>query len=167
MNHLAVLRSNYEELHIPVGPNAYIHTIVFESEQAPSVDEKPRIPLVMIHGFGCGIPQFYKNFDHLHSDRKLYAIDLPGFARSTRVNFTPGDGFTQKCQQEFVDYIEKWREGVGLEIFILLGHCLGGYLSCWYTIQHPNRVRHLIFNDPWGFTPEVDTSRERSASLSR
>ena len=121
---------------------------MFESEQAPSVDEEPRLPLVMIHGFGCGIPQFYKNFDHLHSNRKLYAIDLPGFARSTRVTFTPD---AETCEQEFVDYIEKWREGVGLEKFILLGHSLGAFLSCAYTIRHPNRVRHLILDDPWGF----------------
>ena len=140
-----VLQSDYKDLHVPVDTDAYIHTIVFESEQAPSVDN---LPLVMIHGFGCGIPQFYKNFDHLHSNRKLYAIDLPGFARSTRVNFTPD---AEKCEQEFVDYIEKWREGVGLEKFILLGHSLGAFLSCCYTMQHPNRVRHLILDDPWGF----------------
>ena len=135
---------------------------MFESEQAPSVDEEPRLPLVMIHGFGCGIPQFYKNFDHLHSNRRLYAIDLPGFARSTRVNFTPD---AEKCEQEFVNYIEKWREGVGLEKFILLGHCFGGFISCWYTIEHPDRVRHLILDDPWGFAPNKD-SRERSTSMS-
>ena len=154
-----VLRSSYEELHVPVGPNAYIHTIVFESEQAPSVDKEPRLPLVMIHGFGCGIPQFYKNFDHLHSNRRLYAIDLPGFARSTRVNFTPD---AEKCEQEFVNYIEKWREGVGLEKFILLGHSLGAFLSCAYAMRHSNRVRHLILDDPWGFPerPSEETNRK-------
>ena len=180
MNLVAVLRSSYEELYVPVGPDAYIHTIVFESEQAPSVDEEPRVPLVMIHGFGCGIPQFYKNFDHLHSNRKLYAIDLPGFARSTRVNFSQGDKkgefVNKRRQQEFVHYIEKWREGVSLKKFVLLGHCFGGYLSCWYTIKHPNRVRHLILDDPWGFAPKEEedednddssTGGERSTSLSR
>ena len=121
---------------------------MFEPDQPPSVCEEPRLPLVMVHGFGCGIPQFYKNFDHLHSNRKLYAIDLPGFARSTRVEFTPD---AERCEQEFVDYIEKWREGVGLDKFILLGHSLGGFLSCAYAMRHPSRVRHLILDDPWGF----------------
>ena len=115
----------------------------------------------MIHGFGCGIPQFYKNFDHLHSNRKLYAIDLPGFARSTRVGFTPD---AEKCEQEFAEYIEKWREGVRLEKFILLGHSLGAYLSCAYTIRYPDRVRHLILDDPWGFPQrpsEIEMGRKR------
>ena len=115
----------------------------------------------MVHGFGCGIPQFYKNFDHLHSNRKLYAIDLPGFARSTRVEFTPD---AERCEQEFVDYIEKWREGVGLDKFILLGHSLGGFLSCAYAMRHPSRVRHLILDDPWGFPhkpSQIDVGRRR------
>ena len=153
-----MVQSDYKDLHVPVGPDAYIHTILFESEQQQAADS---LPLVMIHGFGCGIPQFYKNFDHLHSNRKLYAIDLPGFARSTRVNFTPD---AEKCEQEFVDYIEKWREGVGLEKFILLGHSLGAFLSCCYTMRHPNRVRHLILDDPWGFPQkpgQIEVERKR------
>lgn len=106
-----------------------------------------KVPLVMIHGFGAGILQFYKNFDHLHSDRRLFAIDLPGFARSSRVSFTPE---AEAAEQEFVDAIEKWRKEIGLERFILLGHSLGAFLSCSYAMTHPSRVRHLILDDPWG-----------------
>ena len=106
-----------------------------------------KFPLVMIHGFGAGILQFYKNLDHLHSDRRLFAIDLPGFARSSRMLFTPE---AEAAEQEFVDAIEKWREAVGLEKFILLGHSLGAFLSCSYAMSYPSRVRHLIMDDPWG-----------------
>ena len=140
-----------------------MHTIVFEADQPPSVDEEPPVPLVMIHGFGCGIPQFYKNFDHLHSNRKLYAIDLPGFARSTRVEFSAD---AEQCEEEFVNYIEKWREGVGLDKFILLGHSLGAFLSCAYTMRHPSRVRHLVLDDPWGF-PLKPTESEGNSSTRR
>ena len=135
--------------------------IVFEADQPVSDDEEACVPLVMIHGFGCGIPQFYKNFDHLHKNRKVYAIDLPGFARSTRVEFTPD---AEQCEQEFVDYIEKWREGVGLEKFILLGHSLGAFISCAYTMRHPDQVRHLILDDPWGFPVRPSDNERNSAS---
>lgn len=39
---------------------------------------------------------------------------------------------------------------------ILLGHSFGGFLSCGYSMKHPERVEHLILADPWGFTPSPD-----------
>ena len=122
--------------------------------QQPSLPEKT--PLVLVHGFGCGIVQFYKNLDHLHSDRRLYALDLPGFARSTRIPF-PEEA--EDVEAEFVSALERWREGVGLERFVLLGHSLGGFLSLSYSMTHPHRVRHLILDDPWGFPERSDEPR--------
>ena len=121
-----------------------IRCLVMEPQE-PSLPEK--IPLVLIHGFGCGIVQFFKNLDHLHRDRRLYALDLPGFARSTRIPF-PEEA--EAVEAAFVSALERWREGVGLERFVLLGHSLGGFLSLSYSMTHPHRVRHLILDDPWG-----------------
>ena len=116
-----------------------------------------------MHGFGCGIVQFYKNLDHLHSDRRLYALDLPGFARSTRVPF-PEEA--KDVEAAFVLALERWREGVGLERFILLGHSLGGFLSLSYAMSHPHRVRHLILDDPWGLVdPPPDEELQQKYSF--
>lgn len=134
---------------MPIAENAVIRCIVMEPEQ-PSVEEK--VPLVLVHGFGCGIMQFYKNLDHLHSDRRLYALDLPGFARSTRIPF-PSDA--EGAESAFVEALEQWRKGVGLERFILLGHSLGGFLSLSYSMSYPARVRHLILDDPWGLVDQM------------
>ena len=127
-----------------------IRCLVMEPQQ-PSLPEKT--PLVLVHGFGCGIVQFYKNLDHLHQDRRLYALDLPGFARSTRIPF-PEEA--EAVEAAFVSALERWREGVGLERFVLLGHSLGGFLSLSYSMTHPHRVRHLILDDPWGFPQQTD-----------
>ena len=40
---------------------------------------------------------------------------------------------------------------MGLESFVLMGHSLGAYLSCAYTLRYPTRVKHLILVDAWGF----------------
>ena len=148
---------------MPVGPNAVIRSILLEPEQPPV---EGRTPLVLVHGFGCGIVQFYKNLDHLHSDRRLYALDLPGFARSTRIPF-PADA--EGAESEFVEALERWREGVGLEEFILLGHSLGAYLSLSYSMKYPSRVRHLILDDPWGLSdaPPEEELRARFSLLAR
>lgn len=143
------VESDYEELFVEVGEDEYIHTVVFEAND--SLQES--VPLVMLHGFACGIPQYYKNYDHLHATRCVYSLDLPGFARSSRVNFTPDP---VECEREFVKYLEKWRQAVGLEQFILLGHSFGGFVSCAYAICYPQHVRHLILNDPWGMPPKQE-----------
>ena len=147
---LSDVTSEYKHIHVPVGPNVFIHTIVFDPETPPP---ETSVPLVMIHGFGCGVPQYYKNYDHLHANRKLYSIDLPGYARSTRVKFTDDP---ETNENMFVDYLEQWRISLKLDKFILLGHSFGGYLSAAYALKHASHVRHLILNDPWGLPTMVD-----------
>ena len=142
------VKSEYRDSCVPIAPNAVVRTITMEPEQLPERSEPKRLPLVMVHGFGAGFLQFHKNLDYLHSRRRLLALDLPGFGRSTRVPFTPD---AQSAEEEFVDSIERWRQGAGVERFILLGHSLGGFLACAYTMKYPSRVRHLILVDPWGF----------------
>lgn len=99
-------------------------------------DDHNKLPLVMVHGFGCGLAAFYKNFDHLHSKRRLYAFDLLGFGRSSRTPF-PTD--PAQVEDQFVESVESWRKAVGLEKFILLGHSLGAFISTSYAMKYPER----------------------------
>ena len=159
----ADVTSKYQDTFVPVCEGAHIRTLSMEPHVQPHPPDK--VPLVMLHGFGAGLLQFYKNFDALHADRWLHAMDLPGFARSSRVTFTPE---AEAAESEYVELIEKWREGVGLDKFILLGHSFGAFLACSYAMKYPSRVRHLVLVDPWGFSikPVTDAvSDSRLASL--
>ena len=116
--------------------------------QKDTQQQSEKIPLVLVHGFAAGIGTWILNLDALSTsvDRKIYAIDLIGFARSSRAPFDlSGD-----VEGQFVESIERWREKVGIDKFILLGHSFGGYLCGGYALRHPERVPHVIFADPWG-----------------
>ncbi|KAK9892128.1 hypothetical protein WA026_018328 [Henosepilachna vigintioctopunctata] len=113
-------------------------------------------PLVLLHGFAAGIGFWVRNLDSLSKDRPVYALDLLGFGRSSRPEFS-NDNF--KAEQQMVDSIEAWRKQMKLDKFILLGHSLGAYLATLYTISYPDQVKHLILADPWGFSDRSQSTR--------
>ncbi len=121
--------------------------------QASKYHTHMRMPLVMLHGLGGGIPSFHKNFKGLYEDREVYAIDLPGFSLSSRLQFA---GDAKDCTTLYVEMLDKWRRRMKLDRFILLGHSFGGYIASNYTMQYPSRVHHLVLLDPWGIMPKQE-----------
>lgn len=49
-----------------------------------------------------------------------------------------------------------------LEKIILLGHSMGGFLAASYAIKYPDRVKHLILADPWGFAEKPSEQATKS-----
>ncbi|KAM4597624.1 1-acylglycerol-3-phosphate O-acyltransferase ABHD5-like isoform 2-T2 [Polymixia lowei] len=107
-----------------------------------------RPPLVLLHGFGGGVALWAQNLDFLSSCGPVYAVDLLGFGRSSRPQFSTDP---EGAEDQFLAALEEWRDKVGLEDMLLLGHNLGGYLSAAYTLKYPHRVKHLVLVEPWGF----------------
>jgi len=108
-------------------------------------------PVVLIHGFASGLGLWVHNIKDLSKHHKVYAIDLPGFGRSSRKPFL---GKThQEAEEYFVDALEAWRKSVGLEEkFVLIGHSFGGCVSGLYGIKYPSSISKLILADPWGIS---------------
>lgn len=152
---LTCLKTAYKRFYVDVG------SVVGESDKIWTIslnDESPRTPLVMLHGMGSGVALWCPNLDALAATRPVYAIDLLGFGRSSRPKFSND---AEKAEAQWVESIEEWRREVSLPKFILLGHSLGGYIATAYAIKYPDRVRHLVLADPWGFPQKPENINEK------
>lgn len=105
-------------------------------------------PLVLLHGMGAGVAFWVLNLDSLAKHRPVFAMDVLGFGRSSRPTFSTD---AMVAEQQLVRSIEEWRREMKINDMILLGHSMGGFLATSYTISYPDRVKHLILADPWGF----------------
>ena len=105
-------------------------------------------PLLMLHGRGNAGALFAPLFAPLAAQRRIYALDLPGWGLSDKPRFT---GRTAQ------DALDIWRDGAlgfldALHIprADVLGHSMGGFTAASLALEHPDRVRRLILVDPGG-----------------
>lgn len=127
-------------------------TVTMKPESPDSITQ---LPLLLVHGLGCGSALWVMNLEALSKNRVVHAIDLLGFGRSSR----PALGNdADRIEEQMVQSIEAWRAQMQLERFVLLGHSLGGFLCSSYALHYPRHVAHLVLEDPWGF-PVFDPAR--------
>jgi 4,5:9,10-diseco-3-hydroxy-5,9,17-trioxoandrosta-1(10),2-diene-4-oate hydrolase len=105
-------------------------------------------PLLMLHGRGNAGALFAPIFAPLAAQRKIYALDLPGWGLSDKPRFT---GRTAQ------DALAIWREGalgfleaLNISRADVLGHSMGGFTAASLALERPDRVRRLILVDPGG-----------------
>ncbi|KAJ0174266.1 hypothetical protein K1T71_010412 [Dendrolimus kikuchii] len=128
---LSYVKTPYEGAYVDIGHMVGRHDKVWTIFMNT---KSTNIPIVMIHGMGAGLAFYCTNFDAISASRPVYAIDLLGFARSSRPKFSTDP---QLAEEQWVQSIEEWRKRMGLKQFILLGHSLGGFLSTAYTMKYP------------------------------
>lgn len=139
---LSTVRVRRTHRFVQAGPHQ-IHTLI--------AGDGP--PLVMLHGHGGGVGVWRAVLDGLAAHFRVYALDWLGWGRSARPRFA---GSTpDEARAWWLDSLEAWRQAMGLGDFTLLGHSLGGWLAAEYALAHPERLRHLILENPAGLTDAV------------
>ncbi|KAK5855366.1 hypothetical protein PBY51_005469 [Eleginops maclovinus] len=158
---LKSVKRPFSRQHVRISNSNYLWTLAFSTQPCspPEPPAHPSTPLVLLHGFGGGVALWAQNLDYLSSSGPVYCLDLLGFGRSSRPEFSSDP---EGAEEQFLSALEEWREKVGLEEMVLLGHNLGGYLSAAYTLRYPHRVKHLLLVEPWGFPARPENPNHNS-----
>lgn len=100
-------------------------------------DNQTHPPLLMVHGFGASTDHWRQNIAQLQQDFQVWAIDLLGFGRSDKPDWTySGDLW----REQLFDFI---REKIGRPV-VLIGNSLGGYVSLCVASQKPESAAGVI-----------------------
>lgn len=128
---------------------------ISENIEIAYVDEGDREApvLLMVHGLGGYVKNWYPTIDELSSDYRCIALDLPGYGLSTIRDFQEEDylEFFSNAVQVFVEKLD-------LKEVTLLGHSMGGQVSIVTALKEPDWLRTLILAAPAGF--ETFTEQE-------
>ncbi len=101
-------------------------------------------PLLLVHGISeGGVRDFYPVMRQLAKDRRVIAIDLPGFGRSSRQNVR----YNPKGYAELLEHLVRQRVRGRVDV---VGHSMGGAIAIAFAGGAPDLVRRLVLADVAG-----------------
>jgi pimeloyl-ACP methyl ester carboxylesterase len=109
-------------------------------------------PVVLLHGFGGGIDDWYDVQPDLSRDRLALAYDLPGHGRSLAHPAAGNAGGMAKAILADLD-------ARGIAKVHVAGFSMGGAVACLMGLRAPDRVASLTLLAPGGFGPEISEDR--------
>ena len=96
-------------------------------------------PVVLVHGLGGQWQNWLENIPRLALDRRVIAMDLPGFGLTPE----PSDGEKMTIPR-YAEYVNALCDKLGLGEVELVGNSMGGYIAAEVAIQFPERVKRLV-----------------------
>lgn len=106
-------------------------------------------PVVLLHGFGGGIDDWYDIQPDLARDRPALAYDLPGHGRSLDHPAAGNAGAMAKAILADLD-------ARGIARAHVAGFSMGGAVACLMGLRAPEKVASLTLLAPGGFGPEIN-----------
>jgi pimeloyl-ACP methyl ester carboxylesterase len=117
----------------------HLHQIEIAGRRVNYVDigEGGGAPVVLVHGLGGQWQNWLENIPRLAQERRVIALDLPGFGLSEM----PGEKITipsyGKCVHALIERLE-------LEPAAVVGNSMGGFVASEVAIQFPQVVERLV-----------------------
>ncbi|MCK5591104.1 MAG: alpha/beta hydrolase [Candidatus Pacebacteria bacterium] len=112
-------------------------------------------PLLLIHGANFGWGVWYPNIPELAKHFTVYAIDLPGAGRSTRINYKK-----LQLQKDLVSTVDQFIQELNLRNFHIAGCSVGGWLALKIALIHPEWVNKVVIENTVGFSDSMKLSEK-------
>ncbi|MGI8926829.1 MAG: alpha/beta fold hydrolase, partial [Tepidiformaceae bacterium] len=97
--------------------------------------------ILMLHGFGVSGHMFDEFAARVQERYRLIALDQRGHGDS---DWSPEGDYSRDA---FVADFEGFREALGIDRFVLVGHSMGGLNAVAYAVRYPHRVSALVLVD--------------------
>src|SRR5215216_6880957 len=96
-------------------------------------------PVVLVHGLGGQWQNWLENIPRLAQDRRVVAMDLPGFGLTPEAEDDEDITITR-----YGRWVNELADRLGLGKVDLVGNSMGGYIAAEVAIQFPERVSRLV-----------------------
>jgi 4,5:9,10-diseco-3-hydroxy-5,9,17-trioxoandrosta-1(10),2-diene-4-oate hydrolase len=135
-----------------------------EGRQVNLIDIGPRDtgedPIIFIHGLAGCWQNWLENIPHFAQDRRVIAMDLPGFGHSEM----PAEKISISGYGRTVEAI---LDELGAEGAEIVGNSMGGFIGAEVAIQFPQRVKRLVLVSAAGLTIEKQRNDHALAAMRR
>ncbi|HMQ06282.1 MAG TPA: alpha/beta hydrolase [Saprospiraceae bacterium] len=101
--------------------------------------------LVLIHGTGASLHTWEGWVEQLQNEFIIHSFDLPAFG------LTGPSKDRDYSMKAYVNFLDQLISQAGIHAFALAGNSLGGQIAWEYTLQHPEKVTHLVLIDAAGY----------------
>ncbi len=110
-------------------------------------------PLLLLHDRGDCAALFAPIFAALARQRRVLALDLPGWGLSDKPPFTGQTA--EDALAVWVAAVVGFLEDQRLPAVDLVGHSMGGFTALGLALAHPERVRNLVLVDSGGLGSQM------------
>lgn len=100
--------------------------------------------LILIHGLASNAGFWRYNIPELSKHFRVIAVDLPGYGKSQKGNYSYSLSFYAETIKKLIDELQ-------LKNVVLVGHSMGGQISIIFALKYPDKLSKLILAAPAGF----------------
>lgn len=109
------------------------------------IDEgKGEYTLVLVHGLASNAGFWRYNIPELSKHFRVVAVDLPGYGKSQKGNYSYSLSFYAETIKKLIDELQ-------LKNVVLVGHSMGGQIAIIFALKYPDMLSKLVLAAPAGF----------------